>query len=305
MTQADAAGIVTPEAVLLELDTASIGSRLLAGLIDLVIQGVAFLLIVLAAVTLMGDGAVVVILITQLLLIVVYPIAFEAGMRGRTPGKAALGLRVVTTEGAPIRIRHATSRSVLAVVETYLLGGFGAVLAILLSRRSQRLGDMVAGTVVVRERTAARTQEAVRFPVPRGMEAYVTTLDPAGLTGADYAAIRSFLLRAPTLPSAVRFDLARRLATPLLARTRHTPPPQVGPEMFLACLAAAYQQRADITWAGYTPVPPARSAPAPSPSPAWQPPPPHVTPEPASERASEPAASPPPPETTGGFAPPS
>jgi uncharacterized RDD family membrane protein YckC len=97
-----------------------------------------------------------------------YPTAMETLWRGRSLGKAALGLRVVTIEGAPVRFRHAAIRATLGVVDFLLTAGGAAVISVLLTPRSQRLGDLVAGTVVLRERTGLRPPVAVEFPVPGG-----------------------------------------------------------------------------------------------------------------------------------------
>ena len=241
---------MTPEAVVLQFETGGIASRLLAGLIDLAVQGVVGLLLLLgfgiladAGVGFGGFGAALVYLFIFLLLFA-YPAAFETLWRGRTPGKAALGLRVVTVEGAPARFRHAAIRSILGLVDKWLLTGLVGVLALLFTERNQRLGDLVAGTLVLRERTGAKAPTAVRFPPPRGLEGYVATLDPAGVGDEEYRAVRAFLLRAATLPPAVRHQLAAQLAVPLVARLRTTPPYGVGPEVFLACVAAAAQARA-------------------------------------------------------------
>ena len=242
-------GIVTPEAVVLEFETAGLGSRLVAYTIDALIQfALAVAFFVAAALTAdalgsMGWLGAAVIYISLFLILLGYAPLFETFWRGRTPGKAALGLRVVTTEGAPVRFRHAAIRGALALVDFWLLTGGVAVIAILLTRRNQRLGDLVAGTLVLRERTGARALKPVQFTVPHGLEAYAATIDAAGLRSADYAAVRSFLLRAASLTPALRSSLARDLATTLAARLHHRPPPDVAPEAFLVCLAARYQER--------------------------------------------------------------
>lgn len=242
-------GIVTPEAVVLEFETAGLGSRMVAFTIDAAIQGallIAFFVAAALVSELLGSmgwlGAALIYIVLFLLLLGYAPV-FETLWRGRTPGKAALGLRVVTAEGAPVRFRHAAIRAALGVVDFWLLTGGVAVIAILVSRRNQRLGDLVAGTLVLRERSGARTLTAVRFDVPYGLEAYAPTIDAAGLRPADYGAIRSFLLRRPTLPPHVRDALARDIAGPLSARLHHQPPAGITPEQFLLCLAARYQER--------------------------------------------------------------
>jgi hypothetical protein len=177
------------------------------------------------------------------LVLFAYPIALETLWRGRTLGKMALGLRVVTVEGGPVRFRHAAIRAVLALVEVLGLFGSIAILSVLMTRRNQRLGDLAAGTLVLRERTGLRAPVPVAFGVPPGMDAYVDSLDTAAMTAEDYAAVRAFLMRAPSLPWAVRRDLAQRLAHTLGARLRPEPPPGLHPEAYLACLAAAVQRR--------------------------------------------------------------
>jgi len=243
-------GIVTPEAVVLEFETAALPSRMLAALVDLVVQ-VLLLIGVFAAVAgagslglHLGGLAVAFAYVAAFLILFGYPAVLETVWRGRTLGKALLGLRVVTTEGAPIRFRHAAIRSILALVDKFLLSGGIGVLCILLNGRNQRIGDLVAGTIVLRERSGAKAPSAVHFPAPVGLEAYVASLDVSAVTHADYGAVRSFLLRANTLAPAARAVLAQQLAVPLRDRLRTQPPPGVPPEVFLQCVAAAFQRRA-------------------------------------------------------------
>lgn len=245
-------GLVTPEAVLLELDTAGLGSRLVAIVLDGLVLFVASLALAFAGAGLaqlsgLGSAAAAVAIFAVFVLRLMYPAVLESRWRGRTLGKAALGLRVVTDEGAPIRFRHALVRAAVGIFEMELTGGSVALLAVLVSRRNQRLGDMAAGTIVVRERSAAGFTESVRFhPVP-GTEAYVTTLDVTGLGPAEYGTVRSFLLRAHTLAPDVRSRLAGQIASPLAARMHHSPPPGMAAEVFLVSLAAAVQERSRAT----------------------------------------------------------
>ena len=268
--------LVTPEAVVLELETAGIGSRLVALAIDYAVQA-AVLLAMLFAFTAVGSvtsgdmGTLAAVLFFFAIFAgrLLYAAVFEAAWRGRTLGKAAMGLRVVTTAGGPVRFRHTIVRSSLGLVEFELTAGAGAFFAVLFSRRNQRLGDMAAGTLVVRERTGAATPTAAWFTVPSGLEPYAATLDVSGLTAADQSAVRSFLLRAPSLAGPARARLAVQLAQPIAGRLRTQPPAGVGPELFLACVAAAWQQRAGGPW---SPPPPQQAPPSAPPPP--QPPPP-------------------------------
>lgn len=287
------APVVTPEAVPLDLEPAGLGSRFLALLLDWAVQAAlatSLILGLMAAVS--GEAAGVAQALILLLLFAVvfgYPAASEALWRGRTVGKLALGLRVVTVEGAPVGFRHAAIRAALGLVDFYLTAGAAAVVSVLFSARNQRLGDLVAGTIVLRERTGLPAPAAVTFAVPSGLEAYAATLDAAAVRPEDYAAVRAFLLRAGSLRPDVRYDLAVKLATPLADRLRARPPAGVQPEAFLVCVAAAYQHRsAGPAVTGPTPSPPS------TPVASVPPPPPPAPP------TAAPTAAPP---TEGGFTP--
>jgi uncharacterized RDD family membrane protein YckC len=251
MAQVEPARMVTPEAVALEFRTANLGSRILAYLIDMVVV-VAGILAGAFAVTLLGEASDVVVpdwvAVTIVLLLIPgwwlgYFIAFETLWRGRTLGKAALGLRVVTREGAPVRFRHAAIRGLLGLVDFFVFSGFFAVVFILFTRDNQRLGDLVAGTLVLRERSALAAPAPVVFGPPPGLEHYTSNLDVGFLGTEEYLAVRTFLLRAASLPPGPRSTLALQLANPLAARLRPPPPSGVTPELYLQCVAAAYQQR--------------------------------------------------------------
>lgn len=244
MRYAPEPGIVTPEAVPLEFSPAGIGSRCLALMIDLAIVGTA-LFALLVAVGLSGlPASPLTVASLVLFVLLLYPALFEVGLGGRTPGKAALGVRVVTREGGPIGLRHAALRAALGLVDFYLTLGGAAVVSALATSQSQRLGDLVAGTLVLRERGAGGTPSAVRFTVPAGWEPYAETLDPGVLQPHAYEAVRAFLLRAHELDPPARRELARRVADPLALRLGHRPAPGATPELFLLCLAARYQGRA-------------------------------------------------------------
>jgi uncharacterized RDD family membrane protein YckC len=277
--------IVTPEGVVLDLETAGIASRGLARSLDAAIQGVVLLVLTLVAGGLMGvsgDLAVVLLIVGIALVVLGYPAITEIAMRGRSPGKAAFGLRVVTVDGAPIAARHAFIRSALGLVDFMAVpGGLIAVLVALLSPRNQRAGDLVAGTMVLRERTAAAAPAAVWFNPPPGLESYAASMDVSGVTDRQLSLARSFLLRAVQLSPEARQALAVRMATPLAA-TVGQPPPGVPPEPFLVCVVAAHQRR-------HTPLPP----PPPGSAPAWGPPPP-PPPPPAPAAAWGPPPPPPP-----------
>jgi uncharacterized RDD family membrane protein YckC len=238
-------GVITPEAVVLELPLAGTATRAFARLFDLVLQGVAAALLAWAAVPFANLGAspVLLALTVTVTVLVVLPMATEALWRGRSPGKAVFGLRVVGADGSPEAPRQAAVRALVALVDTYLSLGFLALVGSLLTRTSQRPGDLAAGTVVLRERGRAGVRTPVAFHPPPGFEAYVASLDVGALHEGDFTLIRSFLLRVRTLGAPARRELALGLAEAVRRRIRHELPGPVDPELWLVCVASAYQLR--------------------------------------------------------------
>jgi uncharacterized RDD family membrane protein YckC len=236
--------VVTPEAVPLDLETASVGSRFLALLIDGAIQAafLAALFLTIARLSLPSWVAASVGFFGVFAAIWGYPIVLETLWRGRTVGKAALGLRVVTREGGQIGFRHAAIRAALGLVDFILSGGAVAVVCVLATADNQRVGDLVAGTLVLRERTGMRRPAPAGFEPPPGLESYVASLDVAGLSQEDYGVARAFLLRAASLPSPVRARLAAQVAESVARRVQPPPPPGLPAEVFLACVATAFQR---------------------------------------------------------------
>ncbi len=256
--------VVTPEAVELDLDSAGLASRFLAALLDV---GVMFFLLYAVgtvAAVVAGAGSelsggstegsvagVVIGLVGTFAVLLVWPIAWEVATKGRSPGKMALGLRVVTVEGAPISLRQAAVRGLVGLVEILLTLGVLAVCVALGSKRFRRLGDHLAGTVVVRERGAGAGLAFPRRFVPYpGWEAWAARLDATRLTDEDYRLVRSFLLRAGSLPPEARGRLGHQLLARILPLTG-TDPAVVATlgswpvEAPLVSVAAAYQRRFD------------------------------------------------------------
>src|SRR3954447_4572675 len=238
MVRPEVRGVVTPEAVILEFETGSIGSRALAQAVDVAVRIVlfyGFVLVATGAGFVVGTSAGVVILIVGgFLLVFGYPVLCEARWHGRTIGKRMLGLRVVTVEGAPVAFRHAAIRAMVAVVDFLIPPlGVAATFSVLLTPRSQRLGDLFAGTIVLRERTGAAFPVPVSFPPLPGHDGYARSLDVGGITPEQYGVIRSFLLRVSQLTPEARAHVGTRLANAVAVSMHHTPPAGVSPEAFL------------------------------------------------------------------------
>ena len=244
-------GIITPEAVVLELETAGIASRVFSGLIDAAIQVVLYIVLVLATLVAVSGGkgvttqaSAAVAGFVLFLVVFMYPLVSELVGRGRTIGKMAMGLRVVTIEGAPIRFRHAALRTMGGLVDKWVPpGGLVGTTFVLGTPNRQRIGDLLAGTLVIRDPNRTALPVGIWFPVPAGYESYAATIDPTAFTVDQYTVVRSFLLRvrelAPAARSAVAADLAERTERIL----HHRRPAQVHPETFLMCVIARYQRR--------------------------------------------------------------
>jgi len=243
MSDASLSGIVTPEAVLLELPAAGIATRLGAKVLDLLIlsvvasMGATILALVAGRLGTFGQVLTVVWLVAVVL---GAPMLSEGLWNGRTPGKAVCSLRVVTLDGGPILWRHAFLRSIAQIPDIFLMLGIIPALA---TRRSQRFGDLMAGTFVLVERHGGRSAQPIAFLPPPGWEHYVYSLDVGRVRPEQYRLIRTFLLRVNELTPQARWALGVQMAEAARARVAPDPPVAVEPEHFLVCVASAYQHR--------------------------------------------------------------
>jgi uncharacterized RDD family membrane protein YckC len=238
-------GIVTPEAVVLDLPIASAGVRVIARAIDVVISLFGAFLVT-EGVSLFGSETALIAVeaATGFAVLLGYPVLMEAFWGGRTLGKAMMKLRVVRADGAPIGLIQATARGALGLVDVWFTLGFVGLVGMLVSKRSQRLGDLVAGTLVLRRsRSSVRAVLPVHFAIPPGCEELVRLMDVGAMTPADYELVRSFLIRWHEFKPAQRPAVAAAVAAPLWQRFRQPLPGWLGPDYYLACLGAAYQLR--------------------------------------------------------------
>ena len=245
-------GIITPEAVVLELETAGVASRVFSGLVDAAIQVVLYFVLVLVVLLAFAasdggaDSDVSAAVAGLMLFIVVflYPLVSEMVGRGRTIGKMAMGLRVVTIEGAPIRFRHAALRAMGGLVDKWVPpGGLVGTFFVLGTPHRQRIGDLLAGTLVIRDPNRTALPVGIWFPVPVGYEAYAATIDPTAFTVDQYTVVRSFLMRSRELTPSARYAVALDLAQRTERVLQHQRPQRVHPETFLLCVIARYQRR--------------------------------------------------------------
>ncbi len=238
--------VVTPEAVVLDFRAAGLGSRTLAKMVDLMIQFVALLIAVIAVATVAlasPSVAIVLIVVTIFLIFYGYSAVLETVWNGHTVGKRLFNIRVITTEGGPVRFRHAAIRSMIGTFDFFFPapGGLIAVSFALLTKRSQRLGDLAAGTIVIRDRNAH--QRPVFFAPAHGAESVAGNLDTSLLDPAHYTLIREVLLRGPDLMPEARWRLTEQLADRVAARTGNQRPPGLDGERFLVSILHAHQAR--------------------------------------------------------------
>ena len=232
MEYEDRLTIATPEGVELDLTLAGLGSRFVAGGIDLTIKAILVVLLAIAFAVL-GDIGIAIVIPMVALVVFAYDVLWEVLGQGRTPGKRWAGLRVVRGDGAPVDLRASLVRNVLRLIDGWPLMYLPTVVLIVATRRNQRLGDLAADTIVVRPRRGGQGPSgppvAAEIPAP--------DWDVSAVSDEDLAALRAFLERRTTLDGAARARIARRLEAALRERVGGATEPDT--ERFLEGVAAA------------------------------------------------------------------
>jgi uncharacterized RDD family membrane protein YckC len=237
--------IDTPEQVHLEFLLAGIGSRFMAALLDTLIQAaMTFAVFLIGMIFFAGLPS---IWIFALMLFVFFSItwgyyaSFEAVWKGQTPGKRWAGIRVIKESGRPINVFEAISRNFLRIVD-YLPGFYGiGVVTMLLNSKHRRLGDFVAGTLVVHE-TSDRdatpffnTEPSSDFAFPQA----------AKLTLQEAELIETFLARRLDITSGIRQQSAERIAQMVSNRLAILPDARpADTEAFLELIVREFRTRA-------------------------------------------------------------
>lgn len=236
--------VVTGDAVVLDVQIAQLPVRTVSALIDIAVMVIGYLLgLMLWAATLTQfDTALsnAILLIFTVLVIVGYPLILETATRGRSVGKIALGLRVVSDDGGPERFRQALFRALASLVEIWMFFGSPAVICSILSPKAKRIGDIFAGTVVVNERGPRLGPPPV---MPPALAWWAASLQLSGLSVGQAEVARQFLSRAPQLDRQLRTQMAYRIAGDVVARIAPPPPPGAPPELVLAAVLAERHRR--------------------------------------------------------------
>jgi uncharacterized RDD family membrane protein YckC len=267
--------VVTGDAVVLDIQIAQLPVRALSALIDVLVIFVAYLAGIMLWATALSQfdpalsGAVLIIF--TVLTLVGYPVIFETATRGRTLGKMALGLRVVSDDGGPERFRQALFRGLAGVVEIWMLTGGPAVICSMVSARGKRIGDVFAGTVVITERAP---RLAPPPQMPPGLAWWASSLQLSGLGPEQAELARQFLSRAAQLDPPLRDQMAIRIASEVVSRISPPPPPGAPPQLVLAAVLAERHRR-ELTrlqpsygvpvYSTHAPAPAQPTAPAPAP----------------------------------------
>ncbi|MGI9006170.1 MAG: RDD family protein [Streptosporangiaceae bacterium] len=274
------AEVVTGEAVVLDLAVARFPSRLLALLIDIAVQ-IPALIFVAVVVTVSGAGrlnqaSAAAIYISGLMLVLVgYPLIFETVSRGKTLGKMALGLRVVSDDGGPERFRQALIRALSAAfIEIWLppftvIGLPAGLITSMVSAKGKRLGDVFAGTFVIQERVPRRPELAPAFTmVPPPLAGWAAYLELSRISDQTAAAASSYLRRYYDLRSPAREQLGLQLAATVAAQVSPPPPPGTDPAAYLSAVLAVRRDRELARFRARQPAWPGPPGPAPQAGPA-------------------------------------
>jgi uncharacterized RDD family membrane protein YckC len=236
--------VVTGDAVVLDVQIAQLPVRALSALIDITVVILAYTVGVFlwAATLLQMDGAFsgAVLVIFTILAVLGYPVVFETATRGRSLGKMAMGLRVVSDDGSPERFRQAMFRGLAGVVEIFTFTGGPAVICSLLSPKGKRIGDIFAGTIVISERGPRMSPPA---PMPPELAWWASTVQLSGLRADQADRARQFLTRAAQLDPALRYQVGYRIASEVVAHISPPPPPGAPPDRVLAAVLAERHRR--------------------------------------------------------------
>jgi uncharacterized RDD family membrane protein YckC len=223
--------IETPEQTVVEFEVAGVGSRFLALAYDTLLQiliGIGLMVILVVAGIAMPNAArsgiwfLAFVLLAYFVLYFGYYAIFEVLWNGQTPGKKKEGLRVIKDSGRPITPAEAVGRNLMRIVDQLPVLYAVGICSVLLSRQNKRLGDFVAGTIVVHEKSLLDAKP-VWESAPTGHAAPSTTFGSERLTPEEFALVEAYLNRRNSLPVDVRFAMAEQIAVQI--RPKLTLPP--------------------------------------------------------------------------------
>ena len=251
----------TPESVELEFTLAGIGNRAYALVIDYIFLGLILIVFLVGALifnsvlvktiaNLVGSTnglelwSIAVQVLIGFFIYVGYFVFFETVWSGQTPGKRYVKIRVIRDDGRPVRLQQSTLRALLRPFdELFFIGVF----LIVFNQREKRLGDLVAGTLVIQEE---QTVKAAALKVSTSAKSLakklLTDADISCLLPEDFAVIREYLQRREAMIPNARNELSKQLATQVKQIIRlEKLPAKVDANVFLEAVYEAYQQQVD------------------------------------------------------------
>ena len=173
--------------------------------------------------------------------VVAIPLAVETLSRGLSAGRLVTGTRVVRDDGGPVRLRQCLVRTLVALVEVWMTSGGLAMCSVIVTRRGKRLGDLLAGTYLIHERTDAK--DAPPLIMPPELAGWAAEADLRALPGNLALVCRTFLQRASTTQPAARARLGAQLAAQVEPFVSPPPPWGTHPERFLAAVLVERRDR--------------------------------------------------------------
>jgi uncharacterized RDD family membrane protein YckC len=256
----------TPEQIEVSYDVAGIGSRFIAALLDTIIISIAFLIILIpgtfGATFVIGlllsafgrstDGLEVWVFagtgLLSFLIIAFYYVLFEAFWHGQTPGKRRLGVRVIREGGHPLTFSGSMTRNLIRLIDFlpvyYVIG----ILVIFIDPKSRRLGDLAAGTIVIKEQKDVKldtleidTRLPQTYSFDTSDQPRLPIRDAHRLDADDRRLLREYLQRRPTLPPDAAGRIAGSLARAFALKLHHDLDGEL-PERFLLRLARAVEE---------------------------------------------------------------
>ncbi len=261
--------LVTGDAVVLDVKVAQLPVRVVSAFIDIFVQVIllyAGIFVVAFSLSQFDEALAGALSIAySVLALVGYPVIWEMSTRGRSLGKMAMGLRVVSDDGGPERLRQAIIRALSAVVEIFMFMGAPAVITSMVSPTGKRLGDIFAGTVVISERGPKLPPPPV---MPPQLEQWAQSLQLSGLTSDQANLARQFLNRAGQLAPHTRDQMLYQISTDVLASIAPPPPPGTPPQFMLAAVLAERHRRALAQLQPAYPAAPPPPAPPAAPEPS-------------------------------------
>ena len=222
--------VKTPEQVNISYSIAGLGTRFLALSIDIIIQTITISVLILSLYGSLDFGFasqdlyLAVIIIIFAVIYYLYFLIFELILKGRTPGKALLHIRVVRMDGRAVDLSGIVLRNLIRLID--FLPGFYTVGAICMfvNKDSRRLGDIVAGTIVVRDERKVTLSSIL---------ASQTQALQTPLNDDEYPVVRDFIARKKNLSKEVRQKLSQEIARPIFERLQTPLPERANAEQFL------------------------------------------------------------------------